>query len=238
MGTPYAVSSDLVSAWPAKSLAVATYLDSALAAKAALAGTSDVSITKATPKLALRDTGASQTALFLSSGDGLITFAQTGYSNAFGAIAFSTNNSEKLRIGPDGAITGTGPSLGAWVSFVPVVSGTGWSVGTGATITGYVCKIGKTVHWRIEFVIGSTGIGSGSLFLSMPHPVAGWHNSHGAIYDTSIATFYEVIGRRDLDTIEVMYRLTTVALAGVTNSAPISIAAGDVLEIGGSYEAA
>lgn len=33
MPTPYAVSSDLVSAWPAKSLAVANYLDSALAAK-------------------------------------------------------------------------------------------------------------------------------------------------------------------------------------------------------------
>lgn len=38
MPTPYAVSSDLVSAWPAKSLAVANYLDGALAAKSALAG--------------------------------------------------------------------------------------------------------------------------------------------------------------------------------------------------------
>ena len=37
MPTPYAVSSDLVSAWPAKSLAVATYLDTALAAKTDLA---------------------------------------------------------------------------------------------------------------------------------------------------------------------------------------------------------
>ena len=34
MPTPYALSSDLVSAWPAKSLEVATYLDTALAAKA------------------------------------------------------------------------------------------------------------------------------------------------------------------------------------------------------------
>lgn len=33
MGVPYAVSSDLVSAYPAKSLAIATYLDDALAAK-------------------------------------------------------------------------------------------------------------------------------------------------------------------------------------------------------------
>ena len=33
MPTPYAVSSDLVSAWPAKSLEVATYLDTALASK-------------------------------------------------------------------------------------------------------------------------------------------------------------------------------------------------------------
>ena len=33
MPTPYALSSDLVSAWPAKSLEVATYLDTALAAK-------------------------------------------------------------------------------------------------------------------------------------------------------------------------------------------------------------
>jgi hypothetical protein len=37
MPTPYAVSSDLVSAWPAKSLEVATYLDTALASKTDLA---------------------------------------------------------------------------------------------------------------------------------------------------------------------------------------------------------
>lgn len=37
MPTPYALSSDLVSAWPAKSLEVATYLDTALAAKTDLA---------------------------------------------------------------------------------------------------------------------------------------------------------------------------------------------------------
>lgn len=37
MPAPYAVSSDLVSAWPAKSLAVANYVDSALAAKTDLA---------------------------------------------------------------------------------------------------------------------------------------------------------------------------------------------------------
>ena len=39
MGVPYAVSSDLVSAYPAKSLAIATYLDDALAAKTDLAMT-------------------------------------------------------------------------------------------------------------------------------------------------------------------------------------------------------
>ena len=39
MPAPYAVSSDLVSAWPAKSLAVANYVDSALAAKSDYAPT-------------------------------------------------------------------------------------------------------------------------------------------------------------------------------------------------------
>lgn len=39
MPTPYALSSDLVSAWPAKSLEIATYLDTALASKTDLAMT-------------------------------------------------------------------------------------------------------------------------------------------------------------------------------------------------------
>jgi hypothetical protein len=54
MPTPYAVSSDLVSAWPAKSLEVATYLDTALASKSDLAMTQNAQ-TGTTYSFALAD---------------------------------------------------------------------------------------------------------------------------------------------------------------------------------------
>lgn len=54
MPTPYALSSDLVSAWPAKSLEVATYLDTALAAKTDLAMTQNAQ-TGTTYSFALAD---------------------------------------------------------------------------------------------------------------------------------------------------------------------------------------
>jgi hypothetical protein len=54
MPTPYAVSSDLVSAWPAKSLEVATYLDTALASKTDLAMTQNAQ-TGTTYSFALAD---------------------------------------------------------------------------------------------------------------------------------------------------------------------------------------
>lgn len=54
MPTPYALSSDLVSAWPAKSLEVATYLDTALASKTDLAMTQNAQ-TGTTYSFALAD---------------------------------------------------------------------------------------------------------------------------------------------------------------------------------------
>jgi len=54
MPTPYALSSDLVSAWPAKSLAIATYLDDTLASKTDLAMTQNAQ-TGTTYSFALAD---------------------------------------------------------------------------------------------------------------------------------------------------------------------------------------
>ena len=119
MGTPYAVSSDLVSAWPAKSLAVATYLDSALAAKTDLAltqsvKTGDYTFAKADlPNLVVADKataivftlptdatvstwGAGSTIKFLNIGAGLLTITAAGGVTINANTTFATSKGGML----------------------------------------------------------------------------------------------------------------------------------------------
>ena len=62
-----------------------------------------------------------------------------------------------------------------WTTYTPTIGG-GWTLGSG-TITGNYIRIGKTVHVRIGWILGSgTKHASSSPTLSLPHIVAAGTN--------------------------------------------------------------
>jgi hypothetical protein len=72
-------------------------------------------------------------------------------------------------------------NLGAWTSYVPTL--TNVTLGTGGTKSGYYCQIGKTVHFRVKFTLGTSGALTGQMAISLPVAV----NSDISYYQ-SIAT--------------------------------------------------
>jgi hypothetical protein len=132
---------------------------------------------------------------------------------------------------------------GAWKAYTPA-----WTAVTtnpvlnNGTIVGKYRKIGKTIHFRIKLVIGSTTLfGSGEYRFSLPSTVIAEH-----------AVFYAPIGTgfcRD-DNVSVkkprfvgVGSSTTVNLSDsdgalVTPNVPFTFAVGDIIMIAGEYEEA
>lgn len=74
----------------------------------------------------------------------------------------------------------------AWTTFTPTVSG-GLTVGNGTWSAGYM-QIGKTVHLRIRFTLGTTSAVTGALSLGLP--VTGALASYGVGLLTAGGTSY------------------------------------------------
>lgn len=107
-------------------------------------------------------------------------------------LRFMNSNGERVRIGGDGLITGTGTSLGAWTAYQPVLGN--WAVGDG-TITGAYCQIGKTIHGYAVFTAGSSSTFTSYPTMSFPvtaksvTPQDAMHIS-GTAFDASAGTRY------------------------------------------------
>ena len=71
-----------------------------------------------------------------------------------------------IRTALNGVDTSTGTGLLVWQTYAPTLSG-GWANGNG-TWNAFYCQIGKTVHVRAQFTLGSTTTkGTGCIF-SLP----------------------------------------------------------------------
>lgn len=122
--------------------------------------------------------------------------------------------------------------MGAWTAWTPVLtaSTTNPNIGTTGTKSGRYCQIGKMVFWSALFQTNGTGIsaGTGNYNLTVPvTPVAGYPiTGQGWIYNGAFIVFIQDGGR----IIRTDGTVITQAL-GMT-------AAGHVLTISGSYEAA
>jgi len=66
----------------------------------------------------------------------------------------------------NGSAWTSGVSFGAWKSYSPTLSG-GWTNGNGVWTSAYI-QIGKTVHYRGKFVVGSTTTKGTTLNVSLP----------------------------------------------------------------------
>lgn len=151
-----------------------------------------------------------------------------------------TTPTERMRIGSDGLITGSGPSLGAWISYTPTIGGTGWAVGNG-TLTSHYCQIGKTVFFRIYFVTGSTTT-YGTTALTWTLPVTAKATTYLAqIFRGMLnsSTSYALTAYpNSTTTMRILIPSTTGTLLPLIQTTPYTMTTGDGIYVSGSYEAA
>jgi hypothetical protein len=147
----------------------------------------------------------------------------------------------------DGSAWVSALPIGAWSSFTPTLGGTGWSLGTtGASAIGNFCQIGKTVHFGMRLVFGTSGatFGAGRPTVSLPVDAASDTPDfiiNIAYVDTSASIRY--LGTADnaitqLDMFCWNAGGSYVSSLGVTSSVPFTWATSDAIFISGTYEAA
>jgi len=140
-----------------------------------------------------------------------------------------------------GIDTSVGTGLLAWQSWSPAFSG-GWANGNGTWTATYV-KIGKTVHWRAFFVLGSTTTKGTSMLVSLPVTAAYVNStvSSSCLLVTGSSRYAGVVIPNTTGTISVQ---TSVASAtyttanAITSTTPFTWATGDSVMLAGTYEAA
>jgi hypothetical protein len=155
-----------------------------------------------------------------------------------------TNGALAIQTLADEIDTSVGAGLKAWVAWTPTISGTGWVKGSG-TVTGRYCKIGKTVHFEINYLFSTAGSGAaGSAALTFDLPVNGQTTispNYMAVQflDSSASQGYLGIGSLTSTGVSVFaigaggtYATVTSAIAGV----PFTWATGDEVRVNGTYE--
>ena len=135
----------------------------------------------------------------------------------------------------------------AWTSWTPVISGTGWSVGNG-TLAAFYKQIGKTVFFRIYFMIGSTtGKGTGGLGWSLPVNAASnqiyssFGNANYVDAGVEAVPGYihsEGINNINLFALNAAGTYVKTSSAKVTSTIPFTWVTNDEIIINGTYEAA
>lgn len=128
-------------------------------------------------------------------------------------------------------------SFGKWITtFTPTIGGTGWAIGNGTIVARYH-QIGSTVHYYVQFVLGSTTTkGTGGLTFSLPTTVSGtidqWGN--GAYNDISATNYYGLSARFTSASVIPYYGSTTLN-SFTSTTYPIAYGTGDTIEITGTY---
>jgi hypothetical protein len=141
----------------------------------------------------------------------------------------------------NGALTEAGRSvpIGRWQSYVPSL--TNLTLGNG-TVSGKYARVGKTVHWRVTIILGSTSVVSGASIVSISLPV---NNTAVAgslilgtlvVLDSSTGEYYA--GLALVKSATEAYLYVGAYLVPVIHTAPIAggFATGDQITITGSYE--
>lgn len=131
-----------------------------------------------------------------------------------------------------------------WTAYTPTLAGTGWSLGNG-TLNGWYSRIGNTVKFRAELVVGSTTTGPtnspivGLPFHMKPSNAAGTVFPAG-IWDTSTA-LYDAMGHINTGNYNEV-SIYAKNLYGYSAAMPIIYAAasrgvtGRIFNVRGTYE--
>jgi hypothetical protein len=137
--------------------------------------------------------------------------------------------------------TSVGTGLLAWQTWAPTLS-SGWLNGNGTYDAKY-CKIGKIVHWRVTFTVGSTTTKGTGMVISLPVTAAATNSPMGAVgfLTTGSTRYIASVLFNNTTTVSIG---TTVASATyatwntMTATTPFTWATGDIVILAGTYEAA
>lgn len=135
---------------------------------------------------------------------------------------------------------------GYWQNWNPTLSAI--TVGNGTFIARYV-QIGKTVHFRVMFILGSTSAVGTSPVFTAPVPAVGGHAVGAEGTDIGFAKMLDAgIGNyKGTTTIDAANQIgpqvmnsasTFTSAVGVSATAPFTWGTGDVMYLVGTYEAA
>ena len=141
----------------------------------------------------------------------------------------------------DAIDTAVGSGLLAWVTYAPTLS-SGWLNGNGTYDAKY-CKIGKIVHWRVTFTLGSTTTKGAGMVMSLPVTAAATNSAVSAqgFLVTGSTRYIASVLFNNTTTVNIG---TSVASATYTTwntmtaTTPFTWATGDIVILAGTYEAA
>jgi hypothetical protein len=127
--------------------------------------------------------------------------------------------------------------LGGYTAYTPTT--TNLTVGNG-TLQGRYTRIGDQVDLSIKFTVGTTSAFlAGQLGFSLPAPSRDALTISAALLDISAGTWTpgRIVQNAATSTISVAYE-TGTTLGAVSTTAPFTWAAGDIVLVQGTYEAA
>lgn len=131
----------------------------------------------------------------------------------------------------------------AWTSAAPTWTAfAGTPVVGNGTLAGRYKKIGKTVHWEIQLVAGTTttfGTGGTSFKFTIPGggTAAATFVGSGWFFDASAPANYNLTWKLDTGLTELrIWRNDASPSAELTNTAPVTMATSDILTLSGVVE--
>lgn len=169
--------------------------------------------------------------------------ASTSQVHELGSDASSALRWKALRIARAKIFEGgASAALGDWTTYTPslVAAGGSPAVGSGGSIAGRYTRIGKTSIVYAKVTLGTGfSFGTGAMGVSLPN--AGNASNRGSwtafATDTGTAGYPLVgIGVSIGGALAATFQQWASPLANITATAPFAFAAGDILEIMGSYE--
>lgn len=128
----------------------------------------------------------------------------------------------------------------AWASYTPTLTGSGTTQGN-ATMTGGYIQYGKTTHFWARAVRGSTTVIGSVLTLSLPATARsageGWLGVTGEFTDTGTASYAAALAKGTTG-VTLWVPGTNGVFTSPSSTVPFTWATGDVIFVGGTYEAA